>query len=285
MPPTFTALSLYKIAVMSGAPNVPERTWGQFGKQLAFGKGLSHVLDGENRGMVADAALYSNPFTGVPTAALDTGRHLLNGRFGNALGSAAMGAASFIPGAGSALGLAGRGAMGAAKGLVGATAKGVASQAARSAARQTTSSGARAVSNTLASAGRRMGSGTLDNAAMATNNYARSGAKAVTGAQNSFVQGAEKILPGGFKHKSWQHGFQNPLSNGAGGWGMRSPVAGGRYLPSMSTSVRSGIDTVAQHPLSSATFFHDYGARGAFDPTNTQAYDDAHKQWLNERFK
>ena len=285
MPPALTALSLYKIAVMEGAPNVPERTWGQFGRQLAFGKGLSHVLDGENRGMVADAALYSNPFTGVPTAALDTGRHLWNGRFGSALGSAAMGAVSFIPGAGSALGVAGRGALGAAKGVAGAAAKGVAGQAARSAARQATSSGARAVTNTMASAGRRMGSSSLDNAALAANNYARSGAQAVGNAQRSFVQGAEKILPGGFQHNSWQHGFQNPLSNGAGGWGMRSPVAGGRYLPSMSKSVRSGIDTVAQNPLSAATFFHDYGAGGAFDPTNTQAYDDAHKKWLNEQFQ
>jgi hypothetical protein len=280
MPTSFSASELYKIAAMEGSPDVPERTWGQFGHQLAFGKGLSHVMDPNNRGMLADAALYSNAVTGVPTAILDTGRHLWNGHWGSALGSAAMGGLSFIPGAASALGVAGRAGLAGAKGVAGAATKQVARQAARA-----VSGGNRTIANTLATAGRNTGMQSLDNAALAVNNYARSGAKAVTNAQNSFVRGAEKVLPGGFQHQSWQHGFQNPLSNGAGQWGLRSPVAGGRYIPSLSKSVRSGIDTVAQNPLSSATFFHGYGANGVFDPTNTQNYEDAHAQWLNEQFK
>lgn len=51
------------------------------------------------RNFITDLALYSNPFTGVPTSAYDTYNHVRNGRYLNALGSAAMGGLS-LTGAG-----------------------------------------------------------------------------------------------------------------------------------------------------------------------------------------
>lgn len=71
----------------------------------------------EGRGFVADTALYSNPFTGVPTAINDVSRHLYNGRYMNALTSGIGGALSFIPGWGFAAKGVGRAIAGGGKQL------------------------------------------------------------------------------------------------------------------------------------------------------------------------
>lgn len=63
---------------------------------------LNPMGDPTQRGILADAALYSNPFTGVPTAINDVGRHLYNGRWMDAGMSGLSGALSFIPGWGFA---------------------------------------------------------------------------------------------------------------------------------------------------------------------------------------
>lgn len=65
----------------------------EFGQQLG-----QDMAEKQARGLVADLALYSNPFTGVPTAAYDTYNHLRNGRYLNAVGSVASGALSLAGG-------------------------------------------------------------------------------------------------------------------------------------------------------------------------------------------
>lgn len=65
--------------------------------------GTNH-LDPNQRGIATDLLAYSNPLTGVVTGANDISRHLYNGRYLGALGSAGMTALSFIPGAGGMIG-------------------------------------------------------------------------------------------------------------------------------------------------------------------------------------
>lgn len=245
-----SARELYKIANEG-------RTWGQF----LFGNGVSSIGDPNNRGFVADAALYSNPFSGTVTAVNDTARHLYNGHYGSALGSLGMGALSFIPGASSAVGAVGKGALKATTGA---------------AARAT----GRGITNAVASVGRRTGSGLIDDAARGMNNFARQGATAVNKGQQAITSVGQKIVPQ--KYTQWEHGFrspvqmQNPLSNGAGGFGLRSPVSGvqspvtGQTFRNLydGTTLRSGIDTAIANPASAATIFHNYGAdpSGNFGP-------------------
>lgn len=60
----------------------------------AAGEFTKSAAEKQARGLLTDLALYSNPFTGVPTGAYDTYKHLRGGRYLNALGSAASGALS-----------------------------------------------------------------------------------------------------------------------------------------------------------------------------------------------
>lgn len=270
-----SAAGLYKIA-LEGAPDT-SRTWGQWagdwgqtGKDLAFGKGLSHSLDPQNRGMIADAVLYSNPFTGVPTAANDIGRHLYNGRFGSALGALGMGALSFLPGTASALGVAGKGVLGAGKAVAGAAAR----QAAR---RMATSQGTRAITNTLASAGRRTGVGALDNVALGMQQAASRGAQAVQRGQQAITSTGQRIFTPRYTQLE---GFQNPFfrQGGTGGWAMRSPVS------DMGKVMRSGIDTAIANPASAATLGHGYGMEyGLSQPAKST--QDAQAAWLDEQLR
>jgi hypothetical protein len=101
-------------------PSLPEaQTFGQQAYQGAFGSGngMASNLDPMQRGMVQDLALYSNPISGVPTAINDTARHLYNGRFLSAGGSALSGALSFLPGFGFAAKAVGRGLASGGKAL------------------------------------------------------------------------------------------------------------------------------------------------------------------------
>lgn len=270
-----SAAQLYKCAVLSGAPATPERTWGQFGKQMLFGKGPSHVLDPMNRGMVADAALYSNAWTGVPTAVNDTARHLWNGRWGQAAGSVGMGALSFIPGAASAVGAAGRSALKA----TGAAAAG---SAAKQFGQQAAKTTGRFITDNMVRAGRTAGSAVPAQAARRMNQFARSGRQAVEAGQGAITNTARQLMPGQqFKYTNWQHGVQNPLSNGAGGWGLRSPVNVRNWTDG--AAVRSGLDTIAQNPASAATFMHGYGTGGIMDQQNMPGADQAHIDWLDQQ--
>lgn len=71
----------------------------------------THLIDDVDiklaRNFVLDAAAYSNPFTGVPTAAFDFGHNLYHGKYLDALGSVISGGLSFLPGIGGVAGRAG----------------------------------------------------------------------------------------------------------------------------------------------------------------------------------
>lgn len=71
------------------------------------------------RGMIADMALYSNPFSGVPTGLYDTYKNIRAGKYLNAAGSAASGAMSLfgVGGIGGGVRGAGNVAMRAGMGL------------------------------------------------------------------------------------------------------------------------------------------------------------------------
>ena len=157
-----------------------ERGWGGFARDLALGHGgLAGQVDPMQRGLVAHGLAYSNPFTGVPTAISDTGRHLYNGRYLSALGSVGEGALSFLPGLGLAGGFAARGA---AKGLA-------------------------AGGKALAGAGMRQAGGALINTARAGNR----GRLAVEGAQTAIGKGIQRVMPTVTPPV--------PAATGAAGWG------------------------------------------------------------------
>lgn len=83
--------------------------FGHIAGQVALGSGsMLDQVDPMQRGIIQDLALYSNPFTGVPTAVNDVSRHLYNGRFMDAGMSGLSGALSFLPGFGFAARGAGR---------------------------------------------------------------------------------------------------------------------------------------------------------------------------------
>ena len=81
-----------------------EGFWSGVG-DIALGTGgAAGALDPAQRGMVQDVALYSNPFSGVPTALNDSVRNFSRGNYLSGVGNLAMGALSFAPGVGATLG-------------------------------------------------------------------------------------------------------------------------------------------------------------------------------------
>ena len=176
-------LQLEKRAVGSD----PEaQNFGQAASQFAFGTGDTlGQLDPMQRGMVQEMALYSNPFTGVPTAINDVSRHLYNGRFMDAGIAGLSGALSFLPGAGM-LGIGGL-ARGATKGLV---------QGGRTLAR----AGAPQLGKTLARGASTFGS---------------EGAKLMAGANKALSSGIQRVAPlaqnPGTMGKYWNAAVKNPM--------------------------------------------------------------------------
>jgi hypothetical protein len=120
------------------------------------------------RGILADMALYSNPFTGVPTAAYDTYNHLRNGRYMGALGSVAAGGFSALGG-----------------GMVGAGIKGLGGTALRAGTRLGTQT---ALGSGLATAGQALRTGSRAFAAAG-------GGGMAANAQNVVSRGIQKVLP------------------------------------------------------------------------------------------
>ncbi len=216
--------------------------------EFLFGKGLSSVADPAARGLATDMALYSNPFTGVATGLHDTGKHLMNGRFLSALGSAGMGALSFIPGAGSvargALSLGGKG-LGA---LTRLGTKGVSRMG------QT----GKTISNLAETAGNRVGqiaqSPTALNIQDKANNFALGGRDKVNAAAQGITSKMQQVIPQ--KYNQWEHGFQSPIAAG----GLRSPLSRDFNL---GRNLRSGADMAIKNPLGTSQFFHNYGVGGS----------------------
>lgn len=97
-------------------------SWSETGN-AAFGTApmTTQMVDPMQRGVIQHMAQYSNPISGVPTAAIDTAQHLYNGRYLSALGSVGEGALSFLPVAGGLLsGAATKGLTAGGKALAGA---------------------------------------------------------------------------------------------------------------------------------------------------------------------
>lgn len=196
-----------------------------------FGDSVSSVADPTQRGLAVDIGLYSNPFTGVPTAAYDTTKHLMNGRYLSALGSVGMGALSFIPMAGSGVGA---GVKGAVRG--GAKVLGRAGQVGGAAA-EAGGFGQKILSG----AGKFLAGG---------NKVVNTGEKAIS----DTVHG----LTGLKQAPKWEHGLQNPLSNGQGQLGLRSPLAPNFNLKS---NLSTGTSKMIQNPATTTattTYGMDY---------------------------
>jgi hypothetical protein len=201
-------------------------------------KGLKSIADPNARGLVSDMALYSNPVTGTMTGLYDTGNHLMKGEYLSALGSAGMGALSWIPGAGSL----GRAAVGGVKGLL----KGFGGAAVR------------AGEKAIGTEGMAAAKGALNATSSAAQPVMAAGQSAVQGANKAIAGKLQQVIPP--KYNSWEHGLQNPLSNGAGGVGLRSPLAQNFNL---GTNLRSGVDTMVKNPIATgANILHPYGVAG-----------------------
>lgn len=140
-----------------GTQLAKQASWGDaagVAKDVIVG---GNPLDPTTRGVAADLALYSNPFTGVATGANDMARHLYNGRFGSALGAVGMGALSFIPGVGGMIG------KGVAKGVRGA--------------------------------GKLMGNPGLQRGGAAMHKFVTGGTKAVQQGQQAITNNIQKVIP------------------------------------------------------------------------------------------
>ena len=204
-----------------------------------FGEnGLKSIADPNNRGLVTDMALYSNPVTGTMTGLYDTGNHLMNGEYLSALGSLGMGALSWIPGGGSIA----RGVVGAGKGLM----RGLGGAALR------------AGEKVIGAEGIAAAKGAVTGAREAVKPILAAGEGAVNNAQGAITNNLQKVVTP--KYTSWEHGLQNPLSNGAGGVGLRSPLA---QNFSLKTNLRSGVDAMIRNPVATTSnILHPYGVAG-----------------------
>lgn len=204
-----------------GEPAPPTMAQG-FG-ELAFGRDGAGWISGQQdpwkRGIVQDLALYSNPFTGLPTGINDVTRHLYNGRYINALGSAGMTGLSFLPGVGGMIG------KGVGKGI-----------------NAMTNVGTRMAGNAAAGGFKQMAGRTL----AATGRYADDFARAGGQISNNINQGlskqmqrvvtpvadpARKTYSNYFTTRAWNEGIKNPYSIG-----LAADQAGGLFLAPPGTS-------------------------------------------------
>lgn len=150
------------------------------------------------RGMVADIALYSNPWTGVPTGVYDTFNSLRKGNYLGAMGNVAATGLSFLGagGAGSAL-------------------KGLGAKALGSGATMATQGGMRAAAGTALKG--------IGHAANAAGSFAAGGANMVGRAQAPVASALQKVVPvrqGATLMKApvrtaMNYAVQNPLAIGA----------------------------------------------------------------------
>lgn len=146
--------------------------------------GFNPLGDPNSRGVVQDIALYSNPFTGVPTAVNDTARYLYNGDWGQAGMSVLNGALSFLPGFGFA-----------AKTLTGAARAG-------------------------ATAAGKAGLKTTAKVLGAADNVGTQGAKMMTGFNQAASRQVQKVLPlsqgKGVAGRMYNAAVQNPMQGAQG---------------------------------------------------------------------
>jgi hypothetical protein len=132
-------------------------SWGDVGQAAGDILIGGNPLDPTQRGLAADVALYSNPFTGVATGVNDMGRHLYNGRFGSALGAAGMTALSFLPGVGGAVG--------------------------------------KSIGKGVSAVGKAMGSQAVRQGGVAAQKFVQAGGRMATQGQNAITGGLQKRIP------------------------------------------------------------------------------------------
>jgi hypothetical protein len=193
-----------------------------------FGYRVGRTLEKRaERGMLTDIALYSNPLTGVPTAAYDTVSNLYNGNYMGALGSAASGALSFLPGWG------GTGGRMLARGLGGA-------------------------GKALANAGMRQTGKTLVQGANMANKAVNAGAAAATGLNNTMAQGIQKVVPNLPGATGLRAGVNTMVKNPLATTAIGGSVIGGMTAPDQSQGpmpaapIPSGMPGAAPAPVGGA---------------------------------
>lgn len=166
----------------------------EFGQQIA-----KEASEKQARGLVTDLALYSNPFTGVPTGIYDTYNSLRSGNYMGALGNAAATGLSFMGGgllSGGVKAL-GKGVMRAGMGMAGRG-------AAQTGTRAAVGGAVRQVGRGITGAGQMMGNA----------------AKAVTGGEQALSRGIQKVIPArpnttSMMGKARNWAVNNPMTMGA----------------------------------------------------------------------
>lgn len=144
-----------------------------------FGQHVGRDFEKESRGLVADLALYSNPWTGVPTGIYDTYNSLRSGNYLGALGNVASTGLSLVGGGAITSGLKGLGG-----GLMRAGARAGASTLLPQAARGAVQTGLHMAGRGTVAAGRALGA--AGGAAAG-----RLGAQA----EQAVSRGIQKVLP------------------------------------------------------------------------------------------
>lgn len=213
--------------------------WSDAGQMASDAVIGGNPLDPSTRGMAADIALYSNPFTGVPTGINDTARHLSRGNYLSALGSLGMTGLSFLPGIGS---VAGKSVAGAGKGLITAGARAGAQV------------GERAAGKFVTDAMRRTGSKALERAAGHMDDFSAAGQKVIGGAQDKVYSGMQRVLPQQTPHMTWKAPIRstvdavvrNPLGTASTGAAITGGITGAAPAASVTpAAVAPAVPAVA----------------------------------------
>lgn len=165
------------------------------------------------RGLVADALLYSNPFTGVPTAAYDTYNNLRQGKYLGAVGNVASGAMSF-----------------AAPAAVGAGLKATGVGALRA--------GARVGTNNMLGGALRGAGKALTSSGRAINSAVKPMTSAFAGMNNAVSRGVQSVLP-----QRAGATFSRAPVQAATNWAGKNPIELASYA-----GLAAGAGTAARQP-------------------------------------
>jgi hypothetical protein len=164
-----------------------------------FGQRVGSDFEKEARGLLADAALYSNPWTGVPTGIYDTYNSLRSGNYLGAAGNVAATGLSFMGG-----GLLSGGAKALGKGVMRAGMNIAGRGAAQTGARAAAGNAVRQVGRGITGAGQMMGNA----------------AKTVAGGEQALSRGIQRVIPArpnttSMMGKARNWAVNNPLTMGA----------------------------------------------------------------------
>ncbi|TXH17684.1 MAG: hypothetical protein E6R03_03435 [Hyphomicrobiaceae bacterium] len=197
-------------------------SWGDVGNWANETFIGGNPLDPNTRGAIADIALYSNPFSGVPTGINDISRHLYHGSYGKALGSLGMTALSFLPGLGSAGGKA--------------LAIGAGEAAAKAGTRAAVHAGEELGGKFITNAMRGTGSKTLERAAGHMDDFSRAGKNVIEPAQNKVFSGLQKVVPQKTTGLTWKSPVRSTVDAA-----IRNPIGTTSMGATMTGGVMEGM--------------------------------------------